>query len=46
MFGRTKNLIVGKGGDGTFAATSYMIAGRLELFPVLIMLSLATWRRK
>ena len=29
MFGRTKNLIVGKGGDGTFAATSYMIAGRL-----------------
>jgi hypothetical protein len=29
LFGRTKKLIVAKGGDGVFAATSYTIAGRL-----------------
>ncbi len=29
LFGRTKKLIVGKGGDGILAATSYTIAGRL-----------------
>ncbi|MBR3462204.1 MAG: hypothetical protein IKH20_05970 [Clostridiales bacterium] len=29
MYGRTKNLIVAKGGDGILAATSYKIAGRL-----------------
>ena len=29
LFGRTKKLIVAKGGDGIFAATSYTIAGRL-----------------
>ena len=29
LFGRTKKLIVSKGGDGIFAATSYTIAGRL-----------------
>ena len=29
LFGRTKKLIVAKGGDGILAATSYMIAGRL-----------------
>ena len=29
MFGRTKKLIVAKGGDGILAATSYKIAGRL-----------------
>lgn len=29
LFGRTKKLIIGKGGDGILAATSYTIAGRL-----------------
>lgn len=29
LFSRTKKLIVGKGGDGILAATSYTIAGRL-----------------
>ena len=29
LFGRSKKLIVGKGGDGVLAATSYKIAGRL-----------------
>ena len=29
LFGRTKKLIVSKGGDGIFTATSYTIAGRL-----------------
>ena len=29
LFGRTKKLIVAKGGDGILAATSYTIAGRL-----------------
>jgi hypothetical protein len=29
LFGRTKKLIVAKGGDGILAASSYMIAGRL-----------------
>ena len=29
LFGRSKKIIVGKGGDGVLAATSYKIAGRL-----------------
>ena len=29
LFGRSKNLLVAKGGDGVFASTTYKIAGRL-----------------